>query len=165
VTGTKNTKSTDYYVVPDAVRITSASLYKLINLNSGQDVDIASSSTSPGALSLQWPDFNASHQLWTITPDGGGYYLTNQNSFLVLEDPSGSSSSGTQLDQQNPAGSAWQHWTPSAVTGQPYLYTFTNGSSGLRMDVSGSSTTAGASIVQATSSSSSSQQWIVVPTS
>jgi len=33
------------------------------------------------------------------------------------------------------------------------------------MDVSGGSTTAGASIVQATSSGSSSQEWIVVPTS
>ena len=167
VTGSKDTASTGYYVVPDGVEITSASLYKMQSVLSGQDVDIASSSSSPGALSLQWPDFNARHQLWTISPSGGGFSLTNDNSGLVLEDPGALTTEGEQLDQQTSAGSGatYQLWTLSPISGLRFAYTMTNMSSGYVMDVYGNVITPGAAIDQWSSNGQTNQQWVLVPTS
>ena len=165
VTGNKDAVSTGYYVVPDSVRITEASNYKLLSVLSQQVVDVASTSTSPGAGLVQWDDFNASHQWWSITPNGSDYYLTNQNSGLVAGDPGNFTTAGTQLEQLTYSGANNQFWIFQPVTSLVYTYYLENSYSSLYMDVYGNTTTEGAAIDQWTGPGTANQQWVLVPTS
>jgi len=165
VTGTKDSASTGYYVVPDAVRVTEASNYKVMSVLDQQDLDVASSSTSPGAGLVQWDDFNANHQWWTISPNGSDYYLTNQNSSLVAGDPGNSTTQGTQLEQLTYTGAANQLWILQPVSSLLYTYTLENSYSTDDMDVYGNTKTHGAAIDQWSANGDSNQEWVLVPTS
>lgn len=164
-TGTRNPSSAGYYIVPDAVRITTGLTYKLQSILSGKDIDVTGPSLISGAGLVQWPDQNADHQLWTVAPLGDGIIATNQYSNLVMSDPGYSSSTGVQLQQLTSGGisATNQIWSLSPVPSLQFTYRARNSYSGLYIDVYGNTTASGANIDQYTGPGGPNQQWVFVP--
>jgi alpha-L-fucosidase 2 len=82
------------------------------------------------------------------------------NSGLVLDDPGGAKTTGTQLDQWSDTNGSNQWW--NIVSDGGGYYSLVNQSSSLSADVSGASTSAGAAVIQWTGTGSSNQQWSFV---
>jgi hypothetical protein len=80
--------------------------------------------------------------------------------------PGGSTTEGTQLDQEaySEIPATDQEWTLSPLSFQPFTYNVTNVNSGYLAGVSYDSLTEGEAIVQWASDGTSSQQWEFVPT-
>ncbi|MCZ4098416.1 RICIN domain-containing protein [Streptomyces sp. H39-C1] len=79
----------------------------------------------------------------------------------ALDDPGGSTTTGTQLITWALHGGANQQWTFTQQSDGSY--TLVNGTSGLCADVNGGSTAAGAKIIQWTCSGTTNQEWTVTP--
>ncbi|MCR8557767.1 RICIN domain-containing protein [Mucilaginibacter sp. BJC16-A38] len=135
--------------------------YRLLNLNSGDAMDVNGSSTLTGASVIQWPQNGGNNQQWIITDNGGGYYkITNRNSGYALDVNGASTATGTPVIQSAWVGGNNQQWQLTKVsTG---VYKVTNRNSGLTLDVTGASTTSGAALIQSTWSSVTNQQWQIV---
>jgi alpha-galactosidase len=134
--------------------------YRVVNRNSGQNLDISGASKTNGGLADQWPTNGGTNQEWSFIAVNGGYKLVNVNSNLLLDDPGGSKTAGTQLDQWNDTNGSNQWWNiVSAGNGYYYLI---NQSSGQDADVSGASTANGAAVIQWSSNGGTNQQWSFV---
>jgi len=135
--------------------------YRLLNLNSGDALDVNGASTISGANIIQWNQNGGNNQQWTITNSGGGYYtLTNRNSNMLLDVSGASTAQGTGIVQMPAGGGDSQRWKLMATaTG---IYKLINKNSGMALDVNGALTTAGAGIIQGTYKGANSQQWTVV---
>lgn len=136
--------------------------YRLLNLNSGQALDVNGASTVNGAGIIQWPQNGGNNQQWIIADDGGGYSkITNRNSGDALDVNSGSAASGAGIIQWPWNGGNNQQWQLTAVS--PGIYKVINRNSGLALDVTGASTVNGAAIIQYPwSSGATNQQWQIV---
>ena len=134
--------------------------YRVVNRNSGQNLDISGWSKVNGGLADQWPTTGGTNQEWSFTAVNGGYKLVNVNSGLLLDNPGGSKTSGTQLDQWNDTNGSNQWWNIVSV-GNGY-YSLVNQSSGEYADVTGASTANGAAVIQWSSTGGTNQQWSFV---
>ncbi|WP_184543245.1 RICIN domain-containing protein [Mucilaginibacter sp. FT3.2] len=135
--------------------------YRLLNLNSGQALDVNAASTANGAGIIQWPQNGGNNQQWVITDNGGGYYkITNRNSGEALDVNAASTANGAGIIQWPWNGGNNQQWAlTSTTTG---VYKAINRNSGLALDVNGASTTNGAGIIQWPYSGANNQQWQIV---
>lgn len=135
--------------------------YRLLNINSGDALDVNGASTASGANIIQWPQNGGNNQQWVITDNGNGYYkIINRNSGDALDVNSASTTAGANIIQWPWNGGNNQQWQLTAIsTG---VYEVTNRNSGLVLDVSGASTTNGTGIVQQPWNSSNDQQWQIV---
>lgn len=135
--------------------------YRLLNLNSGDALDVNGASTASGANIIQWNQNGGNNQQWIIISNGNGYYtLTNRNSGMLLDVNGALATQGAGIVQMPSNGGDDQLWqlTPTA-TG---IYKLINKNSGMALDVNGASATAGAGIIQSPYSSATNQQWTVV---
>ncbi|GAA3968258.1 ricin-type beta-trefoil lectin domain protein [Mucilaginibacter dorajii] len=135
--------------------------YRLLNLNSGQALDVNAASTANGAGIIQWPQNGGNNQQWVITDNGGGYYkITNRNSGQALDVNGAATTNGAGIIQWPWNGGNNQQWAlTSTNTG---IYKAINRNSGLALDVNGASTTNGAGIIQWPYSGANNQQWQIV---
>jgi hypothetical protein len=136
----------------------------LTNAHSGLVMDVSGASTADGAKIIQWTDHQAGNQRWTLTQRAGNVYtVVDAGSGKCLEDPAGATTQGVQLDQRTCDAGPGQQWALDAVgdytspTDASYL--LVNLSSGWVADVSGASTSAGASVVQWTTNGGANQTW------
>ena len=91
----------------------------------------------------------------------GIYTVSNLLSKLVLNDPSGSTSAGTQMNQTNGTGGASQEWV-FTCNGSGY-YTISNVTSGLLLDNPSGSTNSGLMLDQQPASGGGNQLWQLIP--
>jgi len=135
--------------------------YRLINVNSGDALDVNGASTASGANVIQWPQNGGNNQQWVITDNGNGYYnVTNRNSGDALDVDGASTAAGAGIIQWLWNGGDNQQWQLTSVsTG---VYKVTNRNSGFALDVSGSSTANGTGIVQQPGNNGTDQQWQIV---
>jgi hypothetical protein len=130
--------------------------YVLVNKNSGQYLEIPRASTTAGTQADQWPDSACGCQLWTFhAAAGGAWTLQNVNSGLDLD--TANASSGAAVVQNAASGAASQQWTLLNEGGG--YYKLANVGSGFVAGVGGSSTTAGAGIIQWTNVNVNDQLW------
>lgn len=134
--------------------------YRLINVNSGDLLDVNGASTSAGANLIQWTQNGGNNQQWTIANGATGYYtLTNRNSSLYLDVNNASTADGAGIVQSASSTSGSEQWQLVSIsTG---VYKAVNKNSGLALTISGASATAGAAVIQSAYAGSTSQQWII----
>jgi hypothetical protein len=134
--------------------------YNIVNANSGMNLAVSANSTTAGAGIVQQTADNALDQEWQLVPVGDGTYkVVNRNSHLQLTAPS--SSQGAQLTQNSDDNATDSHWRLTSTSSGGY--TVSTPSDGMLADVSGASTTAGASVIQWPSNGGPNQHWTLVP--
>jgi hypothetical protein len=148
--------------------VTPVTYYEFKNVNSGLVMDLAGGSLSAGAKVIQYTNHNGVNQNWYIVPDGSTYEIVNRNSGMVLDVAGASTSAGAQIIQYANRHNANQEWRilPSlsaCQSGSPCQ--FQNVNSGMVVDVSGGSLSAGANVVQEPNTNATSQQWTLVKVS
>jgi len=138
--------------------------YYVINQASALQMDLNGNSTTPGATILQnTRSFTDLSQKWAFTkaPDGN-YKISNIANGLCLDT---STSSGNPVTVQNACGInvPTQEWTLTYINNG--YNTITSAGSGDALDVAGSSTSAGAQLVQTPVSGNpdGTQQWLLRP--
>ncbi|WP_415378852.1 RICIN domain-containing protein [Halosimplex sp. TS25] len=136
----------------------SEGTYKLVNVNSGKVMEVASAGTADGDNVQQWADNGGSHQHWDVTDNGDGtYHLTNVNSGKLLEVANADTSDGANVRQYADTGHACQDW--SIVDNGDGSYRLENANSGSVADVDGASTSDGANIIQWPWTEGDNQRW------
>jgi hypothetical protein len=84
---------------------------ELVNVASGQCLEVAGGSKSNSALVDQWPYNGNPWQQWNVISVGSGVYeLTNVNSGLALDVDGAGTTEGADIDQYSYGGNAWQQW-------------------------------------------------------
>ncbi|SCD85912.1 Predicted alpha-1,6-mannanase, GH76 family [Streptomyces sp. DvalAA-14] len=110
VQGTDTTDgSTSWSFVPE-----SNGYYEIKNTHSGQLVNISAASGKPGGLAVQWPAGSTAQgndQWKPVRNADGTWSFYNRNSQFALDDPAGSTASGTQYEQWNPTDGSNQRFT------------------------------------------------------
>jgi hypothetical protein len=93
----------------------------VVNRASGQHFGVAQSATSNGALIVQGTTTGSSEQWRLIAAPGGCYQLVNVHSGMALNDPDGSRTDGTQMQQwTTAAGDPNQVWCFRSIGGSAY---------------------------------------------
>ena len=142
----------------------SSAHYKLVNLNSGKDLDVNQASTADGGAVVQWTDNGGNNQKWNLVPATGGYYkLVNVNSGKDLDVNQASTADGGAVVQWTDNGGANQRWMIVALSGGYYKLVNTN--SDKNLDVYNNSTADGGAVVQWTDDGGNNQQWGIVQVS
>ena len=120
---------------------TGQGIYKLINVNNSQDLEVNSSSLANGGTVDTYPDApGANHEHWNLMAVGdGSYRIVNVNSGLDLEVSGASTSNGGTVNQWQDSGSnaTNEHWNVIALSGGSYR--IVNVNSGLDLELNGSS--------------------------
>ncbi|HYS35239.1 MAG TPA: RICIN domain-containing protein, partial [Pseudonocardiaceae bacterium] len=126
--------------------------YKVVNVASGQLLNIPNASTTVGTQLIQWPDDSSTNAQWRVS---GGYTLTARSDGQNVD------VSGTKVVQQTASSGTSQQWklVPEPDASTPYK--LVNGVSGGRMDVNGDSTADAATILQWQDNGSTDQQWFL----
>jgi hypothetical protein len=110
-----NTADQLWELVPDG------NTYQLVNLRSGDVLEVYHSATNNGATVDQWGNNGSATQQWQLLPSasaclsGSACQLQNANSHLVLEVYYSSTSAGAKIDQWSDNGTATQIWTLTAI--------------------------------------------------
>ncbi|WP_328675029.1 alpha-L-fucosidase [Streptomyces sp. NBC_00343] len=139
----------------------NTTVYRLVNRNSGEVVDVYNFGTANGANIQQWPWLNNSAQKWTFTSTGDGYYkIKNVNSGKLMEVAGLSRADGGNVGIWADDSVPQQNWAVTP-TGDGYYY-LTNRLSGLSLNVDGGSTADGANINQWTNNRATQEQWQIV---
>ncbi len=143
-------------------------VFKIASRQSGKPVGIDGGSIANGAGVVQFTDSGDGDQQWRLADAGSGYYnLINVKSGAAMDDPSGSLTNGTQMQQYaiTGTGNSNQQWQITSV-GSGY-YTIINRTSGLGLDLSGGALDDSARIQQYTVSGSGNygQNWQLIPVS
>jgi len=109
-------------------------------------LDVAGGSTSNGAKVIQWAGHGTGNQRWNFVDQGNGTSaIVNQNSGKCL---TSDGVAGHQLYQFTCVGSLLQQWKGTLGTVfDTSSHRLSNVATGLAMDVSGASATAGAAII------------------
>ncbi len=136
--------------------------YKLVNVNSGKDLDVTGGSTADGAQVVQWTDHGGTNQQWNIIAVGGSYKLVNVNSGKDLDVTGASTANGALVIQWTDHGGTNQQWNIIAVGGS---YKLVNVNSGENLDVTGASTADGAQVIQWPNTGGANQLWNIVQVS
>ncbi|MGH7238311.1 MAG: RICIN domain-containing protein, partial [Candidatus Saccharimonadales bacterium] len=134
--------------------------YRLLNVNSGNALDVNGASTADGAGIIQWQQNGGNNQQWTITANGSNYKITNRNSGLALDINGASKASGAGIIQWPWNGGNNQQWSLTSVS--PGVYKVTNFNSGYLVDVMSASKANGAIIIQSPPDGGTNQQWTIV---
>ncbi|OJF17292.1 MAG: 1,3--beta-D-glucan 3-glucanohydrolase [Bacillaceae bacterium G1] len=96
---------------PPSGEIVSGGTYKLINVNSGKALDVASAGTTPGTNVQIWTDNGTGAQRWTIYRNAdGSYKLINTNSALALDVAGAGTADGTNVQIWTDNGTGAQKW-------------------------------------------------------
>ncbi|MGB7284746.1 MAG: glycosyl hydrolase 53 family protein [Candidatus Acidiferrum sp.] len=138
-------------------------VYYVLNQLSGLQADLNNNSIAPGASILQDArSFSNLSERWAFTRlTGGAWRISNLSNHFCLD--SAANAGVTYVVQNACAAIATQQWTLGATSNG--YYTISNVSTGLALDVSQGSLSAGASLVQTAlgGSATQSQQWLLRP--
>jgi glucosylceramidase len=139
--------------------------FKILSRTAGKPFGISGGSTADAAKVVQWTDDDDYDQQWTLVDAGSGYYnLINRNSGKALDNPSGSTVDGTQMQQYTitGTGNANQQWQVTAAsTG---YYRIVNRTSGKSLDVKDGTVTDDTFIQQyTTTTGNTNQEFQLVP--
>jgi hypothetical protein len=136
-------------------------VYKVVNANSGQLLDVYGNSGNAGTSIDQYPDVGGLNQRWTFQSYGNGNYAIRALSDgFALDDPGGSTSSGVQMDQWQLNSNSNQMW--QAINNGDGTYRLINQASGLALEVRGGSTSNGAAVDQAAWTGAAYQKWKIL---
>ncbi|KUJ84512.1 hypothetical protein AWR36_002230 [Microbulbifer flavimaris] len=138
--------------------------YKIINVNSGKAMRVASGSKSNGAAIVQYTWYNYGSQHFLPQKNGSGYLLRNRHSGKCVQLAGGSQGDGGRLEQMPCTGSAEQTFAiDPTVDGERTLasgrYTARAVHSGLCLDVPYSSTSNGKQLQQWSCNGTAAQQF------
>lgn len=144
VTGLKNHASSGYNVPADRIDVVGGgaqvgqSIYRIVNVRNGLDLEVNSASLADGGTVDTYADVaGANNEHWYLMAVGdGSYRIVNVNSGLDLKVHGASVSNGGSVDQWEDSGSSAtnEHWRVVAVTGG---YRIVNVNSGLDLEVNG----------------------------
>jgi hypothetical protein len=144
VTGLKNPASSGYNVPADRIDVVGngaevgQSIYKIVNVRNGLDLEVNSASLADGGTVDTYSDVTgANNEHWYLMAVGdGSYRIVNVTSGLDLEVSGASKSNGATVNQWEDSGSGAtnEHWNLVAVTGG---YRIVNVNSGLDLEVNG----------------------------
>jgi hypothetical protein len=138
--------------------ITSGTVYKLINTNSGKALDVSNSGTVDGTNVQIWTDNGTGAQQWqTISNGDGTYKLINTNSGKALDVYSAGTADGTNVQIYTDNGTGAQKW--NIASNSDGTYKLINTSSGKALDVSGSGTADGTNVQIWTDNGTGAQKW------
>jgi hypothetical protein len=142
----------------------AAGTYRLTSASSGLLADVSGGATADGSKVIQWSPTGGTNQQWKLARVSGNVYtITGVGSGKPLEDPGSSTATGTQLDVWTANGGANQQWaleaTGSYTSSSDASYVLVNLASGLVADVTGASSSTGATIEQWTPNGGSNQTW------
>lgn len=143
---------------------TVGTVYKIVNRLTGKPFGVSGASLANSAPIVQWTDDGDPDQAWLLQSAGSGYYnVINANSLDAL-DNTGSTSTGTQMQQYaiSGTGNSNQQWSLTSAGGG--YYTITNRTSGMVLDLTGGGIGDNTAIQQWTAYSGDlNQQWQFVP--
>jgi hypothetical protein len=142
----------------------AAGTYHLTSAGSGLLMDVSGAATADGSKVIQWSSTGGTNQQWKLARVSGNVYtITGVGSGKPLEDPGSSTATGTQLDVWTANGGANQQWaleaTGSYTSPSDTSYVLVNLASGLVADVTGASSSTGATVEQWTPNGGSNQTW------
>jgi glucosylceramidase len=145
---------------------TAGHVFKIISRGTDKPFGISGGSTADAAKAVQFTDDGDLDQQWRLVSAGSGYFnIVNVKSGKALDDPSGSTVNGTQMQQYTitGTGNANQQWQ---ITANGSWYTITNRTSGLPLNLTGGALADNAAIQQYSSTSTDpNAQWQFVPVS
>ncbi|WP_254764299.1 RICIN domain-containing protein [Natrinema marinum] len=131
--------------------------YEIVNVHSGQLLEVANASTADGANVQQWPANGHPTQQWYVEDLGNGeYHIQNENSGKLLEVAFAETTDGANVRQYAPTGSACQRWGIVDDGGQ---YALEAVHSGKVADVENWSTESGANVMQWPDTGGANQRW------
>ena len=143
---------------------TAGQIFEIISRGTDKPFGIFGGSTADAAKVVQFTDDADLDQEWQLISAGSGYFnIVNVKSGKALDDPSGSTLNGTQMQQYTitGTGNANQQWQ---ITANGSWYTITNRTSGLPLNLTDGSLADNTSIQQyASSPSDPNAQWQFVP--
>ncbi|TYP79167.1 RICIN domain-containing protein [Paenibacillus methanolicus] len=146
---------------PPASGIVNGGTYKLINVNSGKALDVASAGTAPGTNVQIWSDNGSGAQKWTLYQNAdGSYKLINVNSAHALDVAGSGTGDGTNVQVWNDLGNGAQKW--NLIKNADGSYKLINVNNGKALDVSGSGTADGVNVQIWTDNGSGAQKWSLV---
>lgn len=138
--------------------LSSGNTYRLLNVISGNCLDVSADSRVPGGNIQQWSCNGLGPQDFVFTErTAGNFTLTGRNSGLCVAVDGASTQAGANVSQQRCDGSAAQSWQP-LNQGDGY-WTLRNANSAMCLDVAGGSTAPGANVQQWTCNKLSAQIW------
>ncbi len=142
--------------------LTSGRTYRLINVISGNCLDVSADSRAVGGNIQQWTCNQLAPQNFLFTRTASGdFTLSGQDSGLCAAVDGASLQPGGNVDQQPCDGSPGTRW--QALNQGDGYWTFRNSNSGLCLDVSGGSSAAGANVEQWTCNKLAPQIWKLEP--
>ncbi|MFD2116703.1 RICIN domain-containing protein [Paenibacillus yanchengensis] len=94
------------------IRSTGDGYKYIINVESGDYLDVSEASLLPGDKVIQWPYNGGWNQQWKIVAadEDGSYYIINRGSGLYLDTAYSSLSNGAQIVQQDFSDDYSQRW-------------------------------------------------------
>ncbi len=132
--------------------------YKIVNRNSGSNLDVHQDSTDNKANIVQYANNNQADQQWFFQDAGGGYCkIVNRNSGKLLNIPGPTMTQNTQLIQYYDDGNNNAQWSLTSVGGG--YYNIVSRYDGQDVDVQGASTANEAPVIQWPKNTGSNQQW------
>jgi O-glycosyl hydrolase len=143
VTGLKSSASSGYNVPADRIDVVGngaevgQSVYKIVNIKNGLDLEVNSASLADGGTVDTYSDVaGANNEHWYLMAVGdGSYRIVNVNSRLDLDVSGASTSNGGTVDQwQDSSGATNEHWKLVPVSGG---YRIVNVNSGLDLELNG----------------------------
>jgi hypothetical protein len=142
--------------------LASGGTYRMINVISGNCLDVSADSRAPGGNIQQWTCNGLGPQNFLATRTGAGdFTLAGQNSRLCVAVAGASTAPGANVDQEPCDGSAAQRW--QALNQGDGYWTWRNTGSGLCLDVAGGSAAPGANVQQWTCNKLAPQIWKLEP--
>lgn len=123
--------------------------YRIVNVSSGQLLNVPGASTTSGTQLIQWPDDNGTNSQWQIN---AGYTVKARSDGLNV-----ATGSGNSVVQSTTA----QQWTLVPEPDPNTPYELVNGNSGGRIDVNNDSTGDSATILQWQDNGRTDQQWFL----
>ena len=145
--------------VEPRTEITSGSIYKLININSGKALDVTQSGTNNGTNVQIFQDNNTDAQKWRIQDTGNDTYkLISMLSDKVLDVSQSGTVDGTNVQIWDDNDSLAQRWYLQTIdNGQ--MYKVLNAISRKALDVDHSGTNNGANVQIWADNGTRAQQW------
>lgn len=132
-------------------------IYEIVNVHSGQLLEVANISTADGANVQQWPANGHPTQQWSVEDLGNGeYHIRNENSGKFLEVANADTSDGANVQQYAATGCDCQRWRIVDDGGQ---YALEAVHSGMVADIEDWSTANGANIMQWPDTGGANQRW------
>jgi hypothetical protein len=142
-------------IVPDPL----SDQFDLISVNSGQCLDLPSSSQNNGVVLQQWTCYGGTNQRWIYSPDA--HTITSAASHKCMDVQGHSNTNGALVQQYDCSGQLNQQWDLYEVPGKFGTYTVVSAQSGKCLDVKGASKNAGTQLQQWDCNGGANQQWRV----